>query len=289
MMFNAQPEVIKRGSKIIFLQYGQIIFVDAMNFGPGCSLDKFGKMWGANVTKGCFPYELFQTIEEMQNEDQWPRLDHFRTTLNRKEHQASQEEINNYYESLEKAIGISKEEFALKITGQALPFNELDSRNFPVELEVYCRMWQNFEESKQNGSMKNMMDYLCHYNAIDTELLADAMTNYISSFITNFKTNPNEHVTLPGMSETILWNHYDKSQYHPYSFNEDYADVSNLIRSQLAGGLSCVFARHVEIGTDEEKFGPRVHRAQNNERFRHLIAFDVNSKLISNRVHLIFI
>ena len=278
MMYGTQPEVIKRGSKIIFLQYGEIVFVDAMNFSPGCSLDKFGKMWGANVTKGCFPYELYKTIDEMENDVQWPNLDLFHTTLNRSSHQNNQEEIEQLYQSLSSAIGISKEEFAMKISGTNLTFDELHSKTFPIELEVYCNMWRDFEQGKKDGSMKTMFDYLCYYNALDTELLADAMTKYISSFITNFQTNPNEHVTLPGMAETILWNYYDKSQYHPYSFNKDYGDVSNLIRSQLAGGLSCVFARHVEIGDGEEKFGPKVHRAQNGERFKHLIAFDVNSK-----------
>ena len=277
--FKTDVNVIKRGSKTIFLQYRNIAFVDALNFGPGCNLDNFGKMWGAMVKKGCFPYEMYKSIDEMQADNEWPAMLLFKSTLARNVYSYDIQTIDACYKELKNTINVSKQDFARKIAGDSYLFDQLNQAQFPVELPVYCKMWTTFELGKQQGSMLNMFDYLAYYNALDTEVLADAMSKYIEAFLKTFQINPNEHVTLPSIAEKVLWNYYDASEYHPYSFNQDFADVSNLIRSQLAGGLSCVFCRHVEIGNGEEKYQKSVHRASNGERFRQLISFDVNSKL----------
>ena len=275
-MFNNELNVIKRGSRIVFLQYRNIAFVDAMTFGPGCSLDDFGKMWGAPIKKGCFPYEKYTTIEQLVTDRNWPALDDFNSRLTRKMHEYTSAQVVEKIKSYQQGISIDQNEIYHKIMSAGI--TKLKS---PVDLDVYLQMWQIFETGKREGKMTNMMDFLCYYNAVDTEVLTEAMQKYISSFIANFKTCPNEFITLPAIAETILWNHYDASEYLPYSFNEEFADLSNLIRSQLAGGLSCVFTRHVEVGQQEMVFDPQVYLATNGDRFQQLIAFDVNSKFFN--------
>ena len=277
-MYKNQVNVIKRGSKIVMLKYGSIAFVDAMNFGPNCSLDSFGKMWGAAVKKGCFPYEMYTTIEDMVKDDEWPAMPSFSTTLGRSSYSTSLQQIEECYQMMGRVIEITRLEFTAKLSKSSNSFAQLEKENFPVDVAVYSEMWAKFELSKKNGTMANMMDYLCYYNALDTEVLADAMSKYIRSFLNTFGINPNEHITLPSISERVLWNYYDNTMYQPYSFNEDFGDISQIIRSQLAGGLACVFARHVELGDGEQKYQYSVHHASNGQRFRHLVAYDVNSK-----------
>ena len=279
-MFNNQPDVIKRGSKIIFLQYRQIAFVDAMAFGPGCSLDDFGKMWGANVRKGCFPYEKYTTIEDLAKDTQWPTLEDFKSKLSCKTYNYSQQQLDDKYQEIQTKLDISKQEFFTKI-GRL----EMDSFESPIDLNVYCQMWIVFEQGKRNKSINNMLEFLCFYNSLDTEVLTEAMEKYISSFLENFGVCPNEFITLPAIAEKILWQYYDNDSYQPYSFNEEFSDVSKLIRSQLAGGLSCVFSRHVEVGMAEMKYDSSVYHAANGKRFTQLIAFDVNSKYSQYNYH----
>ena len=279
-MFNNSLDVIKRGSKIIFMQYRQIAFVDSMTFGPGCSLDEFGKMWGAAVKKGCFPYEKYLSIEQLVEDTEWPALVDFTSKLSNKVYKYSNNQILCIFDQLAEKIQISMEDFRQKLT----PMID-DVMSSPVDLDVYCQMWAIFEHGKQEKTINNMMDYLCYYNALDTEVLCEAMEKYISSFLNNFGICPNEYVTLPAIAETILWHYYDDSLYLPYSFNEEFADVSKLIRSQLAGGLSCVFSRHVEIGDCEIIYDSSVYHAENGQRFTQLVAFDVNSKFCSLKIY----
>ena len=275
MMYNKSPEVIKRGSKIIFLQYRQIAFVDAMAFGPGCSLDEFGKMWGANVTKGCFPYEKYHTITELVEDTEWPPVGEFTSKLSNRKYTYSVNQLCNKFQQIGSNLGLSQEEFLKKINGRQITERSFES---PIDLDVYCQMWTVFETCKRNKTMGNMLDFLCYYNALDTEVLTEAMQKYIASFLGNFGTCPNEFITLPGIAKKILWQYYDVEEHKPYSFNSEFADVSQLIRSQLAGGLSCVFSRHVEVGQREIEFDHSVYHAENGDRFTQLIAFDVNSK-----------
>ena len=272
-MYNTEIDVIKRGSKIVFLQYRNIAFVDALTFGPGCSLDDFAKMWGASINKGCFPYEKYTTIEQLNSDKDWPCLQDFKSKLGRKSFTYTAEQVLEYIKEYQQSLPFNQDEIFAKIMSQDMIRVESS-----VDLEVYLQMWKIFENGKCDGRITSMMDFLCYYNALDTEVLTEAMQKYISSFLINFKTCPNEYITLPAIAETILWNNYDASQYLPYSFNEEFADLSNLIRSQLAGGLSCVFARHVEVGQQEMIYDPKVYHAANGERFQQLIAFDVNSE-----------
>ena len=255
--------------------------MDALSFGPGCTLDQFSKMWGTSARKSIFPYELYETIEELECSTVWPQMCDFKSTLSSRQFEQEKEEIMKLATKINDEIGVRKQDFLSRIGANF----ETESLVTPVELETYVNMWIYFEQSKKNGTMTNMLDYLCFYNQIDTEVLAEAMKNYTRAFIENFKINPNEYITLPGVSERILWSFFDDSRYRPYSFNMDFADVAKTIRSQLAGGLSCVFSRHVELVGSENRYAHAVHYAENGEPFNQIIAYDVNSE---SKIMIIF-
>ena len=281
-MYNNKLDVIKRGSKIIFLQYREIAFVDAMMFGPGCSLDSFAKMWGTEATKGFFPYDKYETIDEMLGDVNWPKLSDFNSKLGRQTFEYSLQDAEEKLQSYNLTTFASKEELLIKI------MTSDDKIYSPIDLDTYCQMWSVFENGKRDGRIQNMMDFLCFYNARDTEVLADAMVRYSNAFMANFNICPIEYITLPAIAEKVLWNFYDDTLFKPFSFNQEFGDVAALIRSQLAGGLSCVFTRHVEVGAGEMKYDYNVYHAANGHRFTQLIAFDVNSEFHLNFHILLF-
>ena len=252
-----------------------------MCFEPNCSLDSFGKMWGSSVVKSIFPYDMYTSIDQLLQDTQWPPAPQFRSLLCEKKEMYSLETILKLYEKIHKSLDTSIAEFKEKLgVNNHCPLNELADHAFDVDLHVYVDTWIKFEEEKRAGEMSNMHDFLCYYNRLDTELLVEAMQQYIESFLDNFGVNSNEYITLPALAEVTLWKKYDTRKYRPYSFNADFADVAQLIRSQLAGGLSAVFCRHVQLDGWLTKYDPSVHFAKNGDPFRQIISYDVNSKCI---------
>ena len=264
---------------MIFLKYHNLCFVDAMCFGPNCSLDAFGKMWGSSVVKSIFPYDMYKSIDQLLLDTEWPSAPHFKNLLSDRKKMYSLETILQLFEKVHTQLNITIAEFKEKLgLNIHCPLTQLADHAFDVDLHVYVDTWIKFENEKQAGRMRNMHDFLCYYNRLDTELLVEAMKKYIDSFLDNFGVNSNEFITLPALAETTLWKKYDTTRYRPFSFNTDFGDIAQLIRSQLAGGLSAVFCRHVQLEGWLTKYDRSVHFAKNDEPFRQIISYDVNSE-----------
>ena len=64
----------------------QVIFGDVMRFTAGGSLDQFNSTWipktQKHEVKGTFPYELFHDIDSIKACKEWPRVPHFKSSLN---------------------------------------------------------------------------------------------------------------------------------------------------------------------------------------------------------------
>ena len=62
---EAEPMVIKKGNNFISFKFG-----DIMKFlGGATSLASFLKVYKASETKGFFPYEWFDTVDKLENEE----------------------------------------------------------------------------------------------------------------------------------------------------------------------------------------------------------------------------
>ena len=65
--------VIKRGESVFALNFNDISFRDAMNYCGPLSLEKFAEIFRLEVKKNIFPYELFESIEDMRLTTTWPQ------------------------------------------------------------------------------------------------------------------------------------------------------------------------------------------------------------------------
>ena len=273
-------DVLKRGNHIMCLKLDGILFLDCLNFTSGCSLDSFATMWGAQVSKSIFPYEKYSDINSMRNDTYWPRLVEFTSSLRRNELSYTQAEIKAIFRFAADEIFTDEFTFMFMIQpNDAISnFNELSDHKYPICVRTYVEMWVMFTKKINDGTFGSMLDYLKYYNAIDTEILADGFRNYVNSFINNFQLSPVGFITLPGYAEKVMYSMYDTSENRPYTFSEKFGFVNEMLRENLAGGLSCVFKRHVEINALDERYSKTVHRASNGQKFTQLIAYDANSK-----------
>ena len=274
--------VLKRGNSFLSLTIDNVIFVDACNFTSGCSLDSFTRMWGASVTKAIFPYEKFSSIEALESTKDWPLMKDFHSKLNQQKHKYTIAQILEQTIKIEQAFSMDLPEIIQKIDpiGTCITVSDLANCEFPVKIEIYVDLWLFFEMKLRCGEMVSMKNYLEYYNSLDTISLVEAFENYIKSFILNFDVNPNDFITLPGLAERVMWSKFDSSKFAPYTFGKDFGHVNKLIRENLKGGLSCVFARHVEVGCSTNQYSRNVHNATNGESFERIIAMDANSKAI---------
>ena len=279
---NYSFQVLKRGNHIMSLRIEKIVFADCLNFTSGCNLDSFGTMWGSSCAKAVFPYEKYSSIGEMNEDVSWPSMRDFKSSLKCNKYHYTLEEIKSFFRRVSNEIDVTERKFICmtRPDDSSCTMSELANISYPICLDTYVNMWLFYTRSINDGSMKSMADYLKYYNAIDTELLADAFTNYVESFITNFNLSPVGYVSLPGFAERVMWSMYSQEYNRPYSFSEKFGFVNKILRDNLMGGLSCVFKRHVEINSDVETFSTRVHRAANGQKFTKLMAFDANSEYI---------
>ena len=78
---SIQPTVIKKANQLISFSFGDIQFLDILNFlGGATSLDLFLKAYQSEDTKGFFPYEWFDSLTKLDC-DKLPPYDSFFSKL----------------------------------------------------------------------------------------------------------------------------------------------------------------------------------------------------------------
>ena len=118
-------------------------------------------------------------------------------------------------------------------------------------MSVRCQVWsvavaQNGAEIKKTTSKY----YHCAINyyfmkpVLDTRILAAIFTKFCKQFKSEFDVNVLEKLSLPAISENILWQLYDiKSCPKVFSFNQQYAHLNECVRKHIMGGPAIVFHR----------------------------------------------
>ena len=81
-------------------------------------------------------------------------------------------------------------------------------------------------------------------------------------------------VSLPALSEHILWNNYCSDQGNVFSFSEKFGHLNEKIRAGLLGGPTICFHRHAEI--DGSGFDKSVHLTPSGEPFKKFVSYDFN-------------
>ena len=277
---NVKFSIIKRGNSILSLTMQDIIFVDVCNFTSGCSLDAFNRMWGAETTKAIFPYEKFDSIKSLECCKIWPPMRDFKSSLGKKKFRHTLTEIKSFLQIIRTQMSLTEDQLLKQLdpNGDLTTIGELENCDFPVKLDSYISIWLFYNENCRKGTMESMMDYLRYYNSLDTISLVQSFEKYVDSFIENFDCNPIDFCTLPGLAEQVMWSKFNSSKFAAYTVGESFGHINKLIRENLMGGLSCVFARHIEVGPSAENFDGVVTTAKNGEKFSQIVAVDANSK-----------
>ena len=73
--------LLKKGLAYFSIKIGSLHFKDLMNFSSPMSLDRYLKIWTSSSYKLIYPYELFESIEQIRNCKTFPPIEKFKSAL----------------------------------------------------------------------------------------------------------------------------------------------------------------------------------------------------------------
>ena len=123
---DIQPTVIKKANHFVSLKFGDVQFLDILNFlGGATSLDSFLKAYKTNETKGFFPYEWFDSPEKL-DATFFPPYDRFFSKL--RNYNPLEKEFTDFTKLLNS--GFSQQESLKKLRLKNVPPSGIDNYNY---------------------------------------------------------------------------------------------------------------------------------------------------------------
>ena len=117
---DIQPTVIKKANHFVSFKFGDVQFLDILNFlGGATSLDSFLKAYKTSETKGFFPYEWFDSLNKLEA----LFLPPYECFL--KDHNSLEKEFTDFTKLL--YSGISQQEALKKLRLKELPPSGFDN------------------------------------------------------------------------------------------------------------------------------------------------------------------
>ena len=158
--------IVKRGSGIMRLEVHNLVFGDILNYTAKCKLSVFAKTWGGLEEKGVFPYEHYNSIEEMKNDKEFPSYLCFKSSLHQPKLKNFKQMMKNALDFVQKSNIINRCDFITKL-GIEPKSTDNDILNLNAETInpfEYVYNWALFDEKIWNDEFCNMYDFLCYYN-----------------------------------------------------------------------------------------------------------------------------
>ena len=258
----SKVHIIKRGESIFALNFDGFSFRDAMNYCGPMSLEKFASIFKLPISKGVFPYEAFSDINQLRQTITWPSYKDFSSSLPSKAQDFTTEIKHILYLPLIYGLenfGQFLDFFSIEIdcdqtcrTAENLPIltpEQMDKlkKQLPMSPKLYFQQKFEFEERIQSGQYSSFLNHLIAYNLLDCRVLTDAMKRFLEIFKMCFDVCLFERLSLPAISESIMWEFYDSDAAQMFSFTEKYGFLNKKIRENLMGGPTMVFHRHAEV------------------------------------------
>ena len=133
---NKEPTVIKKANQFVSFKFGDVQFLDIMNFLRGAtSLDSFLKAYKTSETKGLFPNERFDCPQKLNNRE-FPPYDAFFRKL--RNVNPPEKDHSNYQKLL--SCGLKTEEALSKMKLSKPP--PLGEENYQYLLDIWNH-WNN--------------------------------------------------------------------------------------------------------------------------------------------------
>ena len=203
-----------RGNSFFILLVDGIQFRDVLNYSVKTNLSTFVKTWGVSEQKGVWPYELYQTVEEICSAKEFPAYQTFKSSLssNKALEEHKQQAKRLYYEMLTRnEITNSREFFILfdHSLDQAV-FDEVF--DWYVEPALFLSTRKMYNEKQEAKEWSSMMDLLEWYNNNDVIILEAALTKCMASFKEYFNVTAIDKLrkVLSNINQQLL---YSKIKY----------------------------------------------------------------------------
>ena len=246
--------IIRRGTGIMQLSDGQLVFRDFLNMTSPMTLDRFARSCGVTATaKTTFPYEYFRDIESLKNVTEFPAYECFRSSLcqdtdgfpNELEVLVTKNIVLGIWGSCDQANEVFQFDPPLRFTEQnRIHPDDLDRAKILLHTspEKYFTSKQIF--LKECGTMS---DYLRLSNLNDVILLEECIRAYAHGFHESWNVNIHEQMSLPGVAQDLAFRFYKENSTAIYTFGNSFKEFNTQIRQQLLGGMTLVTSFQIKI------------------------------------------
>jgi hypothetical protein len=224
---DIQPTVIKKSNNFISFKFGNVQFLDILNFlGGATSLDSFLRAYKTSETKGFFPYEWFDSPDKL-DQTELPSYESFFSKL--KNFNPLEKGYNDYKALIDS--GSSHEVALKKLRLKTTP---------PTGKENYDYLQEIWNSHK----MTTFKDFLKWYNDKDVVPTLEAMQKMMQFYHNKGIDMLKLGCTLPNLANICL----HKSTNHKfYPYCESDKDLHKKIRADMTGGPSIVFTRKAVV------------------------------------------
>ena len=191
-----QPTVIKKANQFISFKFGDIQFLDILNFLAGAtSLDSFLKAYQSEETKGCFPYEWFDSFTKLDC-NHLPPYDSFFSKLK------NLNPLEKDFSQFKKMMESGKEELDV--------LRELGLKEKPLSgKEIYALLEKLWKMEK----MTTFRDFLRWYNNKDVVPTLQAMKKMMKFYHDQKIDMLKLGCTLPNLANICLHKSTDRKFY----------------------------------------------------------------------------
>ena len=220
---DIQPTVIKKFNHFVSFKFGDVQFLDILNFlGGATSLDSFLKAYKTNETKGFFPYEWFDSPNKL-DVTFLPPYECFFCKL--RDHNPLEKEFTDFTKLLNS--GLSQQEALKKLRLKVVPPWGFDNYNY-------------LESVWEHEQMTTFQDFVRWYNNKDVVPTLEAMQKMMEFYHNKGIDMLKLGCTLPNLANICL-HKSTNSKFYP--FVETDKDLHDKIREDMTGGPSIVFTR----------------------------------------------
>ena len=220
---DIQPTVIKKANHFVSFNFGDVQFLDILNFlGGATSLDSFLKAYKTNETKGFFPYEWFDSPNKL-DVTFLPPYECFFSKL--RDHNPLEKELTDFTKLLNS--GLSQQEAPKKLRLKVVPPSGFDNYNY-------------LESVWEHEQMTTFQDFVRWYNNKDVVPTLEAMQKMMEFYHNKGIDMLKLGCTLPNLANICL-HKSTNSKFYP--FVEADKDLHDKIREDMTGGPSIVFTR----------------------------------------------
>ena len=222
------PKTIKKNNQFISMKFLGLQFLDILNFvGGNTSLDRFLKAYGAEESKGFFPYEWLDSFDKLGNETLPPPESFFSKLRNVNVLDSEYQEYMSLISS-----GNTDEQSLRKMKLRAMPKSMLENYN---DLKT---IWER-------EHMTSMLDYLRWYNNKDVVPTLVAIQRMMQFYHDQGMDMLKLGCTLPNLANTFL---HKSTTDKFFPFTEGDKEYDSYIRENIVGGPSIVFNRYAKVG-----------------------------------------